>query len=216
MLIYLYLGFEVIAFLTALFQFSKIRLSYYKYFVPYLFFIVLYEIGSYFNWFSINHTNLWAANITMGLSFIFYGLLLVRLLKRSVLKKWITRVIFLSIFLSLINNLFIQGFWNLNTITILVQYGLLILMTCFYFYELMNYKEKLIVIRLPGFWLNTGLLFFCLIQFLFFSAFAYMAYKNNYQYNSLFYVISNIANAILYSCLSISFLCFNKTGNYLH
>lgn len=214
MLDYLYLGFEFVAFLTALFQFSKIKQTNYRYFIPYLFFIVLYEIGSVYNWFSINHTNLWISNITMTFTFIFYSVFLLNALKRTLFKKRIKFLIFLSVFFSLINNVFVQGFWKLNTITILFQYSLLILITCYYFYELMNYTERLIVIELPAFWLNTGLLFFCLAQFLFFSAFGYMAYKGSHEFNNLFYVISNIANAILYSCLTVSFLCFNKTTNF--
>ena len=213
MLNYAYLGFEIMAFLTALVQFPQIKQTDYKYFIPYLFFIVLYVVGTYFNWFSINHTNLWVSNIIMSISFIFYSVFLLKILNRELFKKRIKGLIFLSVFISLINNIFIQGFWNLNTATILFQYGVLILITCFYFYELMNYTEKLIVIKLPGFWLNTGLLFFCLAQFLFFSAFGYMAYKGSHEFNSLFYVISNMANAILYSCLTISFLCFNKITN---
>jgi len=217
MLVYSYLFFELLALITAVFQFSNSRQTIYKYFIPYLTFIVIYEIGSLLNWFSIDHKNLWIANITMTLSFLFYSWFLLKLIKTSYFKNWIKRVIVLSSFCSLVNMAWIQGFWKLNTITILLQFGIIISITCFYFYELMNYSEKvLFIIKLPDFWLNTGLLFFCLSEFLFFSAFAYMAYKNNYAYHLLFFVISNVANAILYSCLTVSFLCFNKTRRLLH
>lgn len=212
MLDYTYLFFETMAFLTSLFQFSKIKQTNYSYFIPYLLIIMIYEIGSFFNWFSINHTNLWISNFIMTFSFIFYSFFLLKILDGITTKKWIKGLIFLSIFFSLINNLFIQGFWKLNTASLLLQYGLLIMITCLYFYQLMNSTEKLVVIKLPAFWLNTGVMFFCLVLFLFYSVFD-LAYKNNENYNRLFYVISNIANAILYSCLTVSFLCFNKTSN---
>ncbi len=215
MLNYVYLVFEIIALLTALFQFQKLKQTNYKYFVIYLFFVVIYEIGSLYNWFSINHRNLWIANLTMSFSFIFYSLLLLKIIKKDSLQKKIKLSINLAISFSFINILFIQGFWNLNTITILLEYAILISTTCLYFYELLNCSEKLIVVKLPDFWLNTGLLFFCLAQFLFFTAFSYMAYKGSRDFNGLFYVISNVANAILYSCLTISFLCFSKIANSL-
>ena len=214
MLVYSYLFFEIIAFLTVLILIPKVKKTAYKYFVPYLFFVVLFEIGTILNWFSINHSNLWAANISMTFSFLFYSIFLLKMIKTNSFAKWIRRLIFLSILCFIINMFFVQGVWKLDTVTILIQFAIMIFITCVYFYELMNYTEEaLIVIRLPGFWLNTGLLFFCLAQFLFFSAFAYMAYKHNYEYHMLFSVLSNLANAILYSCLTISFLCFNTIRN---
>jgi len=107
---------------------------------------------------------------------------------------------------------FFQGFWKLDSVIILFQYGIIILVNCIYFYELMNFTNKeLGIMKLPAFWLNTGLLFFCLSQFLVFSSFAFMAYNGNYEYHFLFDVISVIAGAILYSCLTVSFICFSKT-----
>lgn len=208
---HMYLIFEIMAMLTAIFQYNKIKDTAYKAFIPYLLFIVFYEIGTICRLFGINHTNLWITNYNLFVSFLFFSIFILKLLKTEYFKKWIRRGIFLSIFLSIINNLFYQGFWKLDTITILIQFALLILITFLYFYELMNYVEgQLSVIRNPGFWLNTGLLFYCLGRFLFFSAFAYMAYKNNYQFSDLSDLISNFCNAILYSCLTISFLCFSK------
>jgi hypothetical protein len=212
MFVHIYLFFEIIAFLTAIAQFNYIKQTQYIYFIPYLFFIVVYEAGSIFNWFSINHSNLWISNITMIFSFLFYSTFLYKIIKTPVFLIWIKRVIFLSILCSVINMAFLQGFWKLNTITILLQFAVIIIISCIYFYELMNYTgEAMVIIKSPAFWLNTGLLFFCLSEFLFFSSFAYMAYKNNYNYHILFSVISNAANIILYSCLTVSFLCFSRT-----
>jgi len=211
---YTYLCFEVAAFLTAAVQFSKFKQTPFRYFVPYLLIIIVYEVGSIFNWFSIDHRNLWITNITMTFSFLFYSIFLSRIIKTAAIVKWIRWAISFTVLCSVINAAFVQGFWKLDTITILLQFALIIIIGCIYFYELMNYTgEELVIIKLPQFWLNTGLLFFCLSEFLFFSSFAYMAYKGNYNYRLLFSVISNIASAILYSCLMVSFLCFSKTRN---
>jgi len=212
MLDYLYFFFEIIAFAVAVFQLPKLKHSSYVYFIPYLLFILIYEFGSIYNWFFIHKSNLWISNLTLVIFFLFYSSFLCALIHTPYFKRWIKRIVSLSIFLSLVNLAFIQGFWNLNSITILLQFAVLIALTCLYFYELMNSTQKLSISKLPGFWVNTGLLFFCLAEFLFYSAFAYMAYKNNYNYYLLFEVISNIANVILYTCLTISFLCFNNSN----
>jgi hypothetical protein len=212
----LYLFFEVLAFVVSVVQFRQMKHTQYRYFVPYLLYMVSYEIATIFNAFSINHRNLWITNISMTVSFLFFSLFLLGLLKTPVFKKRLKWVIVLTLVCSAINMAFFQGFWNLDTVTILLQYVVIIVLCCLYFYELMNYSTtQLSIISMPGFWLNTGLLFFCLINFLFFSSFAYMAYKNNYEYFLLFRGIANISIAILYSCLTVSFLCFRKTTSRL-
>jgi hypothetical protein len=211
---FIYLYFELMAFATCLIKYRDLKNTLHKYFLPYLLFIVVFEICSVYDLFIVDHSNLWIANITMGLSFIFYSIFLTNLLQTAVFVKWIKRLIFLSIIFSLINMAFIQGFWKLDTITILLQFLVLILLTCFCFYELMSFNNsELIVTKIPAFWISTGLLFFCLGKFLFFASFAYFAYKPTTVFPALSYVVSNIANAILYSCLTISFLCFKKMRN---
>jgi hypothetical protein len=206
-----YVFFQIAAFLVALYQYPKIKGTKYLYFVPYLLFIVVYEIGSVYNWFVIDHKNLWITNIVVTVSFLFYSFFLLATIRTPVFKKWIKRAIFLSILVSLTDMIFIQGFWHLDTIGILLQLGILTVITCLYFYELLNYTEQtLSIIKVPAFWLNTGLLFNCLVNFLFYSAFAYMAYLGNREFHLLYDITANIANIILYSFLMVSFICFNR------
>lgn len=212
MLQQIYIFFEVLSFLVAVIQYPKLRSTPYRYFVPYLFFIVVYEIGTLLRWFGINGTNLYAANIVLFVSFVFYSVFLLTLIQTPVLKKWITRAIWLSILCSALNMVFFQGFWKLDTITILLEFALLIIIACIYFYELMNYAQvQISIISVPGFWVNTGLLFFCLVNFLLYTSFAFLADKKLPAFLELFGIIANIAIAILYSCLTVSFLCFRKT-----
>ena len=174
MLDYTYLFFEFIAFLCAINSYSKLKQNVYKYFIPYLLYIIVYEICSANFLFNINYSNLWIENITMTISFLYYSFILYNLLQNISLKKWLKLAVVLILSFTIINTAFIQGFWKLDTISILLQYALIIIMVCFFFYELMNANTLTIpIIKLPAFWLNTGLLFFCLLQFLFFTSFAY-------------------------------------------
>ena len=204
---HIYLFFEGLAFLVAAIQLPKLKNSPYKYFVPYLFLIIVYEYGSTRAWFGINGSNLYIANITMFIFFLFYALFLLKLVKTPGLKKIITAAIIFTAVFFVLNNAFYQGFWKLNTVRIMLQYFVLIVITCLYFYELMNHAYlQLSIISLPGFWLNTGLLFFCLFFFLFYASFTFLAYQKLQEYSLLFRIVANLANAILYSCLTVSFL----------
>lgn len=208
---YLYFLFELMAFIVALVQWPKMKGTPYSYFVPFLFFIVVYEFGTIRNWFSINHSNLWIANIEITLFFVFNALFLVGQLQTPSFKKRLRAAIVFTIAFTIINMAFFQGFWKLDTVNILLQDVVLIVSCCLYFSELMHYTIlPLSIIKLPGFWVNTGLLLFCTITFMFFASYAYMAYKNNYNYFLLFWGIANTSNAVLYSCLAVAFLCFRR------
>ena len=211
-----YFFFESLALLIVIIQYKRLKETIYKYFLPYLILIVIYEYGNIYNWFFINHSNLWITNLSETACFLFYTFFLKNLIRSKKLHKIIYVLILCSLLFSALNMAFLQGFLKLDTITMLFQYSIIIFIVCMYFYELMNSIDiSVSLIALPGFWLNTGLLFYYLCQFLLFSSFAYMAYKNSYNYLMLFNVVANIANVILYSCLTICFLCFRRTNKLL-
>jgi hypothetical protein len=173
--------------------------------------VVIYEYGNIRDWFYINHSNLYITNISGLAFFLFFSIFIQRLINNQTYKKLIGIIIPLTLLCAIINVLFIQGFWRLDTITILLQFAVIIFIICIYFYELMNSIDISIpIIKMPGFWLNTGLLFFCLAQFLLYSSFSFLAYKESREYILLFLTFSNIANAILYTCLVVCFLCFKR------
>lgn len=207
---YLYFIIELLALITLAVQYKKLEKTQYVYFLPYLLLIICYEAGSIYNLFNVNGSNEWITNVIITVEFLFYGSLLVNMLSRNV-KRRLFAVLGGTFLFTVIDVTFIQGFWKLATIAIMLQYIVLITLVCMFFYQLMQQAgEQLSLIRLPDFWVNTGLLFFCLAEFLFFAAFTYMTANKNYQNYLLWYIISNMANLILYSCLSVSFLCFSK------
>ncbi|OOQ61386.1 hypothetical protein BC343_20655 [Mucilaginibacter pedocola] len=120
MLVYTYFIFEVLAFLAALWRWPKMQGTPYKYFVPYLLYVVIYEYGSLQDWFVINHSNLYIANINISIAFFFNSLFLTSLLKTPRFKKAAKIAIILSIPFAAINMAFFQGFWRLDTATILL------------------------------------------------------------------------------------------------
>ncbi|RYZ97808.1 MAG: hypothetical protein EOP47_20825, partial [Sphingobacteriaceae bacterium] len=122
-----YFIFEALALITALVQYKKIEKTPYLYFLPYLLLIVLYEIGSYFKIFVVNHSNAWITNIVISIEFLFYSCFLIVLLAKKLRARLV--ILVASTFLFTVIDVFaIQGFWNLGTIAILVQYVVLIIL----------------------------------------------------------------------------------------
>lgn len=206
----LYFLFELLAFITAILFTWKGNWTI-KQFVPFLFIIVVYEFGTLRGWFSINRSNLWAVNIIMLFGFIFYSFFIRQLVDNRKMKSFIFYSVIVVFSFFVINNIFIQGFWKLNTYSILFSSILLILHICYYFYELLTDESHNIrLIKYPYFWMSTGILFYYLGMFTFFASFEVMAYNNDYSYYSFFKLMSNVFNIFLYSCLSIGFIFTRK------
>jgi len=205
-----YLGLYCFALLACLFCFNRFKQLRYKLFLPFLSFIVLYQIGEMQKMFGIHKSNLWAANIEITIEFIFYTFFMIGSY-REPKERWGFKMAAWAIFFfTIIDVIFIQGVERLCSIAIVMQYALLIVMVCRFFYQQMReFDGDTSLLRQPDFWVNTGLLFFFLSEFLFFAAFN-LAYIIPKTFDILFNIISGVANIILYSCLTVSFLCFRR------
>lgn len=202
--------FEAPALLVCLFCYRKFNLIRYKLFLPYLLLIVLYEFGAANKLFGIgtHKSNLWLVNFEITFEYLFYSFFIISAYPDKKERKtfgFITLGVFVF---TMVDIFFIQGFMKLCSIAIVIQYALLIVMVCRFFYILMqSFDKDTSILSKPDFWVNTGLLFFFLSEFLFFASFN-LAYSRPKFFSTIFHVINTGANIILYSCLIISFLCF--------
>jgi hypothetical protein len=179
--------------------------------LPYLAIIVVFEYGSTLGWFAINHHNLWSVNFEITFEFLFYSWFILSDFKNKKLKRRLAGLVAGIVVFTAFDIAFIQGFHKLCTIAILVQYTLLIALACLFFYrQLHTFDVSTSLLGQPDFWVHTGLLFFFLTEFLFFASFTTMAYKKIPNFALLHNVISTVSIFILYSCLSVSFLCFRR------
>jgi hypothetical protein len=207
----LYFWFELLALLVCLVFLKKNRHTMLFYFIPYLLLIVIYEFGTLKGWFTINKSNLWAVNIITTIEFIFNGLILVSLMKKKRAKNIALCGLLFIFGLTVLNIFFFQGFNKLHTYTFLLGCALLIINSCYFFYELLDYSNnENSILKKTEFWIATGILFFYLGQFAFFCFFEYMMFSKDIRYRILFDNISNFSNAILYTCIIIAVLCKNK------
>ncbi len=206
----LYFYFELVALITAIVLIKKLFLSTYGLFIPFLAVIVTYELCSYYNVFK--HNNVWAVNIVTCVEFLFYSLFISNQLISNKYKQIFNWLIGAGLLYSIVNVL-IESIWRLNTGPILVQALIIIFIVSRYFLELMEtpLTTPMRLVKQPGFWLNVGVLFFFAGDFLYFASFTELAYKKNHDFLMLSRLISNITNAVLYSCLTVCFLCTQWT-----
>lgn len=208
----LYFWTEVLAFVTSLAVYRRTRDSHLRFFTVFLGGIVLYEFGVIQHWFTIRHSNLWAVNFISAFQFIFYALYLRSIVRDREKKKGILVGLVITLLLTLINISFVQGFWKLHSYTLLIFSVMIVYWVCQFFRELLDTdNDQLSLLKYSDFWISTGLLFFYLAGFTFFSFFEYMAYINDYEYLWLTRLVLTISNFILYSFITIGLICQQKT-----
>ena len=206
MLDYIYFYFELFAFFVCLYTYKKLDRNF-KVFLPFLAFIVIYEFANLKYWTLWHHTNAWCSNLETIIEIVIYTRFISALDTRKSYKKSVNIVLFIIVLFSFIDMIFIQGFFMLNTIAIVLQYSMLTVLVCLYYFKLINnVDESLDIIRHPPFWATAGILFYTLAFLFYYIAFSYMAYKQNYKFFILAQVIPNIACLILYSLLSVAFI----------
>lgn len=174
--------------------------------------IVVFEFGVIRNWFTINHSNLWAINMITVFQFTFYSFYLKSVVANKQKKKSIFHGLVILLILTITNILFIQGFWRLHSYTLLLATIFIVYWICSFFAQLLKIEgTEINILKYSDFWISTGLLFFYLGCFTFIASFEFMAYQNDFAYLSLSLIILNITNIILYLFLSIGFICHHKT-----
>jgi len=203
--------FQIAALIIFAILFRKLKHTFYRWFLPYLIIVILYEYGSFSGWFTVNRSNHWSFNIISTLEFLFYGMILQHLLTGKNTRRFLWIALAAVLVITLINITAIQGFWKLHTHSYLLQSVTIITACCIYFYQLMQQvKSETPLLRNPDFWLCTGILFYYLGGFMFFASFSHLVYKENSTFVILYLVIYNMYNIVLYSCLIRSFLCFRQ------
>jgi hypothetical protein len=159
-----------------------------------------------------NHSNAWCSNLEGIVELGVFGWFIASLDKRKLYRKKVYLVVAAGSVITLIDMFFIQGFWNLGTIAIVIQNTILATLVCIYYHNLINNTDEYLdLLRYPPFYATIGLLFYALANFFYYAVFSYMLYKNNYHFYILARVITDIGCVFIYSLLAVSFLCFSRT-----
>lgn len=199
--------FELGAFIVSMLFYPRLKGTPFRTFPFFLFFIVLVEFAGRYISVALHQKNLWLYNISTTLEFVFYAYIFGLHLRDPVFKKLASRFIIFYPLLVLLNILFVQGFWEFHSYTMVVGSIFMIIFCCRYFYELLQSPLEGDLLRDPMFWISTGILFFYLGDFSYNLLFNLLQKYAANTGGKLFRSINNNLILILYSCFTIAFLC---------
>lgn len=206
--------FESVAFIAAISNYFKTKKPVLKWFSLFLLLTNFIEWGNIFRLFSIKHSNNWVANLFNPVEFAFYGWLYFSVIDNNDDRKKIKTVFTLFLFATIINISFGQGFIYFDSYSYIFGCCFLILCVYLYFRQLINSVTEIKILTNPYFWISIGVLFFYTGQAFLMAFFQYFLYIKDFEsFRSVFFFFNNLLNAILYSCLSISFFCNPKQLN---
>jgi len=207
---------EAAALITAIGNYRYIKNTRYVYFIPYLTFILLGELGAtYFyhppntstfkNW----HIYLLVFMVThLFLGYQFYHIL------TSQKRKQITFVgtTILTLILSIVL-FFVEEIGNLNNFTNVIAGLFFCYLSCFALYEQLIHTEDLEVRthHSPDFWLVTGVLFFYAGTTLPYMLYFYLKKDNVFFYGMrLYHLIPRFSSIVLYNCYVVAIILLRR------
>ncbi len=171
--------------------------------------IVPYAIVNWMSyWVSNNQDDLnYLANNLIRLNeFIFIGWFYSQLIKSTKTLKRFKILYWILIVVSVSNILFIQGFYELNSYTIILGSCISVYYIFEYFKEMIQHTQSINLLQNPFFWISIGYLFLFIGLFILVCFGAYFKYLNDFDsFLPIWYLFNNLIFTILYSCLLIAF-----------
>jgi hypothetical protein len=191
---------------AGIFRYRLIQPAVLRLFVPFLLLTLVMEVvGKVTS--KMHLQNHWIFNFFTCFEFLFYSYIYSRLL---VDPKWVRVVRYAMLVypaLFLVNIFFVEGFHHFHTITYRVGSVMIVFWSYLFFRQMMRSEAMEPVLRVPAFWISTGLLFFYTGFFFYMSAAYILLYTKLVIDKVVWYAISGTLNTILYGCFLIAFLC---------
>jgi len=145
-------------------------------------------------------------NIFTTFEFLFYIYTIRQFIHHPIAKKIFIYIIVVYGLAAFINIFFIQGIMVFHTITYAA--GCLVVVFCavYYFFEILFRPTPVTLVRMPDFWICSGLLFFYAVSF---PIYGFTNFVMSLPHTLLknFNLFIQILNIILYTMFSIAFLC---------
>lgn len=196
--------------IVALLMIRDNRRSFLKWFTPFLLLTFIVEFSAT-RMASRGISNTWLYNYFTTLEFTFYFIFFYNQLRVRLFKRFILGVAIGYPVIALTNIIFFQGRSTFGFHTYTVMLGAILIVICcmIFFYELLRYPGTISLVRIPAFWIVTGLLFFYSFSF---AAISLTNYLSKISYvNNLFSQLLEKSNILLYILISIGLLCTLKS-----
>ena len=199
--------FELAAFTVSALAYPKLKVTPLRLFPFFLLFIALVEFTGRYIHAVLLQKNAWLYNVSTTIEFVFYAYIFESQFRNKAFKKAAIRFMLFYPLLVLLNLLFVQGFKNFHSYTMVVGNIFMVIFCGLYFYELLLNPLEGELRRDPMFWISTGILFFYLGDLSYDLLFNLLQKYATNTSGKLFQNINNNLILMLYSCFIIAFLC---------
>lgn len=192
--------FEMVAAILATIHYKKYKNSIDKYFLFFLWYVVITEAVGWYYGHILEINNVWIYNIYIIISYLFFINWYYSILKSNTFKNFVMVLGFAFISVALYNS-FTQDWKYYLYITFIAGVVAVLISTLLFFSELLNGDEVLELKKNLRFWIATGMLLFSvgMVPLIIFSR----IFQAN---NEMRLIILMILNIILYSCYSFGFI----------
>jgi hypothetical protein len=197
---------EIAALLISLLMWTFIRKSFLKWFLPFLLFIVAVELTGKYIASILHKNNGWLYNLSIPVEYLFYSFIIYQSVKSASFKKLILFAAGIFFVYIIYTNFISPGIMKFNAGFLFYGSGLMVLLSCLFFWDLFSETFIVSLVKHPVFWIVTGLFLFNLGEFSY-NLFADMLFIRGDKTGVFFRQINNYLNLVLYICISIGLLC---------
>jgi len=192
--------------IAAVFTLFKIVSSSYRFFAWLIIFMAVMETIANIMAFSGIH-NHFLFNITDPVNFFCVSLFYYTQLLHPLIKKIIRFFLWSFPLFVIINAIFLQSFFNLNTNSYVLGGSFILVLAVAYLWQLYTSDETQSIFRDPVFWISLAYLFYCTISVPYLGMLNYL-YENYPEFTRQYYVIIfDVAIIIKNVLLTAGFLC---------
>jgi hypothetical protein len=156
------------------------------------------------------NSNLWIYNLYLAPQYLFYFIFFSSVLDSKLLRTIKKPTIIIYVFTGVFNIIFIQRINQLNTYTIILGSGLVLIGSLSYFIQEFNRKVPALVSKQPLFWIALGSFMFHTVSLPYFIMINYLSKVNLPMAISLFNILLAL-NVLMYLFYLIAFLCNNPS-----
>ena len=211
---YIYYFAEITAFLIGCYFYKFLPKRTGKVLLYLLLFVLCFEsIAIYFTR-VLQKPNVEVYNISTAVELVVYYYLFTQFFRTTFYQQIAKWLILIYPLIWLTNILFIQGFHQFHTYSLAIGSISIIILSLLYFNELLNDTTTLNITDNPAFWLFTGCLFFYagILVNDFFVGFTHKIKLESVNL-SLYRIINNTLNVILYFTYIMFFKCYQQNKN---
>ena len=155
-----------------------------------------------------SNSNLWLYNCFLIPQYLLYMIVYYQTITSLILKKIIILTGILYTAFAILNNIFFQSIYTIDSFTLIMASLIVIFLTVSYFEELRK-KEDLVKLTSHAMvWISLGAFIFHAASLPYLISLDYLIHNNLPLAISLFYIFLSL-NCIMYSLYAIAFLCQN-------